>query len=104
MNEEAFLEVKKKGTKQGREFDDSTGEKAIQRWQRDLSLPKEKSKVRWTTLLNSVWNNFEIEWDILFCKKIKLTPLKKLEKYIFQITAVLSTFTVEFYSVKRKIK
>lgn len=44
MDEEAFLEVKKKGTKQGREFDDSTGEKAIQRRQRDLSLPKEKSK------------------------------------------------------------
>lgn len=44
MDEEAFLEVKKKGTKQGREFNDSTGEKAIQRRQRDLSLPKEKSK------------------------------------------------------------
>lgn len=46
MNEEAILEIKKKGTMQGRGFDSSTGEKAIERWQMDLSLTKEKSNSR----------------------------------------------------------
>lgn len=46
MNKEAILEIKKKGTKQGRGFDNWTGEKAIERRQMDLSLTKEKSNSR----------------------------------------------------------